>query len=148
MSTGGPVMLCRHVWITTCRNCGTDKSDWPESSAAPASGDGNLMSEQIEVLRVNLKGSQNALWTHLEELKTAHKKIDDLCDLALSALSLREQREAVNRLIKAARIIQARSHYTTGIPDGDPSKGGGNYLADALLEIDAAPSAGREEREK
>ena len=28
MSTGGQQMQCRHVWITTCRTCGTNKEEW------------------------------------------------------------------------------------------------------------------------
>lgn len=26
----GPSGLCSHVWICTCRTCGTDREDWPE----------------------------------------------------------------------------------------------------------------------
>ena len=57
-------------------------------------------------------------------------------DAAESAL--REERERWERLLMAARTIQKNSNYTVGIPDGDPSKGPGNDLADALAAIDAA----------
>jgi len=63
MSTGGKPMLCRHVWITTCRTCGTNKADWPELGAAPDSGG---MPEHIKKLneeRIKLHSDLGAIST-------------------------------------------------------------------------------------
>mgnify|MGYP001584552280 CR=1 FL=1 len=48
-------------------------------------------------------------------------------------------------LIKAAHMIQKNSNYTAGLADGDPRKGAGNYLADALIRLSDAQ---KEQEEK
>ena len=51
------------------------------------------------------------------------------------------QRDVAMAVIEAGRQMCAQIRYVVGIPDGDPHKGSGNRLADALAAYDAARPA-------
>ena len=39
------------------------------------------------------------------------------------------------KVVNAARKLLARNNYVKGMPDNDPNKGAGNYLADAVAAL-------------
>jgi len=100
---------------------------------APASGEGMLTQQEIESLRNNLRmdGGDDG-------------KLDQLCDLALSTLSLREREGMVIVPIEPTAEMKREGAEFLPITPGGATLSAAERVWTAMLA--AAPSAGRKER--